>query len=65
MVFRFSVLSVESIKPFFNASEKIKEWKVDLTKPIKTITVSGENVREEDVVKLLQEAGYDKLEQDL
>ncbi len=56
---------IESIKPFFNASEKTKEWKVDLSKPVKTITVSGEDVREEDVVKLLQEAGYDKLEQDL
>lgn len=54
---------IESIKPFFNASEKVKEWKVDLTKPVKTITVSGESIQEEDVKKLLREAGYDVIEE--
>lgn len=54
---------VESIKPFFNSSKKIKEWKVDLSKPVKTITVTGEYVSQEDVVALLHEAGYDVIQQ--
>lgn len=54
---------IESIKPFFNASEKVKEWKVDLSKPVKTITAIGENLSSEDVTSLLQQAGYDLLEE--
>jgi copper chaperone CopZ len=54
---------VESIKPFFNASQRIKEWKVDLTKPVKTITATGEELSKEEVTALLQEAGYDVLEE--
>lgn len=52
---------VQSIKPFFDASQKIKEWKVDLSKPVKTITVTGETITAKDVAVLLQEAGYDVL----
>ena len=54
---------IQSIKPFFDKAEKIKEWKVDLSKPVKTITVSGENIQQEEVIKLLREAGYDTLEE--
>jgi copper chaperone CopZ len=52
---------IESIKPFFNSSQKIKEWKVDLSKPVKTIAVTGEDVSEQDITGLLQQAGYDVL----
>lgn len=52
---------IKTITPFFNASEKVKEWKVDLGSPSKTITVSGENLKEEDIVQLLHKAGYDVL----
>ena len=54
---------VESIKPFFNSSLKINEWKVDLSKPVKTITAAGEELSKEDVTELLQQAGYDILEE--
>lgn len=54
---------IASVKPYFDASAKVKEWKVDLTKPVKTITVTGEEIKESDVVSLLQEAGYDVLEE--
>jgi len=54
---------VESIKPFFNSSNKIKEWKVDLSKPVKTITAAGEELSKEEVTSLLQQAGYDVLEE--
>ena len=53
---------VQSIKPFFNALQKIKEWKVDLTQPVKTITVTGEEISVKDITTLLQEAGYDVLQ---
>lgn len=54
---------IQNIKPFFDKAERIKEWKVDLSKPIKRITVTGENVSATDVIKLLQQAGYDMLEE--
>ena len=53
---------VESIKPFFNSSQKVKDWAVDLTAPARTITVTGEAISKEDVVALLQQAGYGVLE---
>jgi cation transport ATPase len=52
---------VDSIKPYFNSSPKVKDWKVDLKAPVKTITVTGENIGREDVTNLLREAGYDVL----
>lgn len=52
---------IQSIKPFFNASPKVKDWKVDLSQPVKTITVTGEDVSQTDVVNLLHQAGYDIL----
>ena len=54
---------VASIKPFFDSSPLVKEWKVDLQKPVKTITASGENLKEETIVDLLKQAGYDVLEE--
>lgn len=54
---------IASVKPYFDKSPKVREWKVDLTKPVKTITVTGEEIKESDVVSLLREAGYDVLEE--
>ncbi len=54
---------ISSIKPFFDGSSKVKEWSVDLKQPVKTITVTGEEVKKEDVVALLHQAGYDILQQ--
>jgi cation transport ATPase len=52
---------VESIKPFFNSSDKVKDWNVDLKPMVKTITAVGEDLKQEDVVELLHKAGYDVL----
>lgn len=52
---------VESIKPYFNASDKVKEWKVDLSQPVKMLTATGEGISEGDVIALLQKAGHNKL----
>lgn len=49
---------IASIKPYFDASPKIKEWKVDLSGPV-TITATGEHLDKTDVIGLLHEAGYD------
>ena len=54
---------VTNIKPFFDAAANIKTWQVDLSKPIKTITVTGENVTRNEVVNLLRKADYDVAEQ--
>jgi cation transport ATPase len=50
---------VENIKPYFNSSDKVRDWKVDLKPSVKTITASGEDLKREDVINLLHRAGYD------
>jgi copper chaperone CopZ len=53
---------ISAIKPVFNSAKKVKDWKVDLTQPVKTITVTGEGITDADVTGLLQQAGYDVMQ---
>jgi hypothetical protein len=53
---------VDNIKPFFNSSDKIADWNVDLKPPVKTITATGKGLQHKDVVALLHKAGYDVME---
>jgi len=43
----------------------VKEWRVDLSNPEKTLTASGDNLTEADVIALLRQAGYDTPQQPL
>ncbi|MBL7779267.1 MAG: DUF4396 domain-containing protein [Chitinophagales bacterium] len=52
---------IASIQPYFDGEKSIKEWKVNLEAPVKTITVSGENISEKLVEELLHKAGYELL----
>lgn len=52
---------IASIQPYFDAEKSIKEWKVNLDAPVKTITVSGEAVSEKLIEELLHKAGYEIL----
>jgi cation transport ATPase len=54
---------VASIRPFFDASPKIKSWNVDLAGNPTTITAAGEQLKAADVEALLEEAGYEVIKQ--
>ncbi len=49
---------VATVTPVLNASDEIKSWSVDTSDPKKVLTVETENVSEEELIKILSEAGY-------
>ena len=49
---------VETITPFLNQLQGIKNWKVDLSSPERTLTVETENADPSEIVKSLEKAGY-------
>lgn len=53
---------VNAIQPIFDAATNIKSWQVDLSAPVKTITVTGENVTRDEVARLLRLADYNVIE---
>jgi cation transport ATPase len=55
---------VKAIKPFFDSAPNIKSWQVDLSKPVKTITVSGTNITRHEIAGLLRKADYDIVSED-
>lgn len=54
---------VESLRAIMDTATTVKEWGVDLSSPEKTLTASGDNLTQADVIALLQQAGYDTLQQ--
>lgn len=49
---------VEKIAPRLNAEPSIRKWSVDLSAPLKTLTVEGDDVSDDRVESLLTAAGY-------
>jgi len=49
---------VDTIAPNLDNDKAIQKWKVDLDTEIKTLEVSGENVTEQHIQKLLDQSGY-------
>ena len=49
---------VASIQSKMDKLENVKKWEVDLTQPIKILTVEGEHLNEEEIIKTLKDAGY-------
>jgi copper chaperone len=49
---------VATIAPVLNAWDEIKSWSVGTSDHIKKLTVETENVSEEELIKILNEARY-------
>ncbi len=49
---------VASVTPGLNAIPSVEKWEVDLTSPEKTLIVTGENLKEDEIIAALQKAGY-------
>lgn len=50
---------VRAVTGFLNDVQDIEQWEVDTENPGKILTVKGENVRAEDVIEAVEDAGYD------
>ena len=49
---------VAKVTPTLNDTVGEANWKVDTLNPKKVLTVTAENLSEEDVIKAVQKAGY-------
>ena len=49
---------VAKVTPVLNKNPEVKEWNVDTNNPNKILTVQAENLQEEDVKALVQQAGF-------
>lgn len=49
---------VAAIQPKMDQLENVAKWDVDLTQPIKVLTVEGENLNEQDIVNAVKSSGY-------
>ncbi|NLN32952.1 MAG: heavy-metal-associated domain-containing protein [Flavobacteriaceae bacterium] len=49
---------VAGVTPFLNKLEGIN-WKVDIDNPEKTLTVEGEEISEEEILKAVKKAGFE------
>ena len=50
---------LRAVTPFLNAEPSVTQWQVDTTDPAKILTVEGENVIAEQVMKAVAQAGFD------
>lgn len=49
---------VATVTPFLNQEKSIEKWQVDTTNPNKILTVEGSAVNEEEVIEVIEKAGF-------
>lgn len=49
---------VAKVTPFLNENKDIQEWKVDTVNPQKILTVEALNLKEEEVMAIVQKDGF-------
>ena len=49
---------IETVTPFLEKAESINNWSVDTSSKDKKLTVQGENLNKDEVVRLVSEAGF-------
>lgn len=49
---------VAAIQPKMDELKNVSKWEVDLTKPVKTLSVEGENLNENEVITILKDSGF-------
>jgi copper chaperone len=50
---------LRAVTPFLDAESSIQKWQVDTDNPAKILTVEGENLIPEQVMKAVAQAGFD------
>ncbi|MBS1550242.1 MAG: heavy-metal-associated domain-containing protein [Bacteroidetes bacterium] len=49
---------INAVKPHLDKANNITEWKVDTDNPDKILTVSTENLSKEEIIEIIQKAGF-------
>jgi copper chaperone len=49
---------IAKVTPFLAEEKNILAWQVDISNPQKILSVETEGLKEEDIVKILNNAGY-------
>jgi copper chaperone len=49
---------VAKVTPHLNAAEEVREWKVDTANPAKILTVETESLNEQEVITIVEKAGF-------
>ena len=49
---------VAKVTPVLEADEQVKTWKVDTENPDKILTVEGDHLHAEDLIRALKKIGY-------
>jgi copper chaperone len=49
---------IAKVTPILNEAAGENNWKVDIASPKKVLTVTTENLNEQDVIKAVEKAGY-------
>jgi copper chaperone len=49
---------IAKVTPYLNANNEIKNWEVDTQNPNKVLTVETDNLNDEKVREIVQQAGF-------
>ena len=49
---------VTAIQPKMDELKSVSKWEVDLTKPVKILSVEGEALNENEIITTLRDAGF-------
>lgn len=49
---------IQSVTPFLEAEKEIRNWGVDTTTADKVLTVEGESIQKEMVIRTVEKAGF-------
>lgn len=49
---------IAAVSPRLNSIEDIKSWEVDINDPEKILTVESENLKEKDIIQLIEQLGF-------
>ena len=47
-----------AVAPFLDKDTNITKWHVDLAEPNRVLTVEGDNIKSDEIIKLITAAGY-------
>jgi copper chaperone len=49
---------IKTVTPFLEAEQEIQQWQVDTSTADKILTVEGEAIQKEAVIKIVEKAGF-------
>lgn len=50
---------LEKVRPFLEQKKEIKDWNINLSDPERTLSVTTENLTDQQIIELIKEAGFE------